>query len=68
VDLISLKFGQYRANLIARIEFVSSISYTFLPNTDFQFLFTRIFEATCHSTPGLIIAQKIKDTTNVKPQ
>jgi hypothetical protein len=35
VDLISSKIGQYRANLISRIEFVSSISYKFLLNTDF---------------------------------
>ena len=32
-DLISSKFGQYRVNLISRIEFVSSVSYKFLPNT-----------------------------------
>jgi hypothetical protein len=30
---ISPKIWQYRANLISRIEFVSSISYKFLPNT-----------------------------------
>jgi hypothetical protein len=34
-DFISSKIGQYRANLISRIEFVSSVSYKFLPNTDF---------------------------------
>ena len=33
-DFISSKIGQYRANLISRIEFVSSVSYKFLPNTD----------------------------------
>jgi len=33
-DIIS-KIGQYRVNLISRIEFVSSASYKFLPNTDF---------------------------------
>jgi hypothetical protein len=33
-DFISSKTGQYRANLISRIEFVSSVSYKFLPNTD----------------------------------
>jgi len=32
-DLISSKSGQYRVNLISRIEFVSSVSYKFLPNT-----------------------------------
>jgi len=32
-DLISSKTGQYRVNLISRIEFVSSVSYKFLPNT-----------------------------------
>jgi len=31
--LISSKFGQDRVNLISRIEFVSSVSYKFLPNT-----------------------------------
>jgi len=33
-DFISSKTGQYRANLISRIEFVSSVSYKFLPSTD----------------------------------
>jgi hypothetical protein len=33
-DFISSKIGQYRANFISRIEFVSSVSYKFLPNTD----------------------------------
>ena len=32
-DLISSKSGQYRVNLISRIEFVSSVSYKFLSNT-----------------------------------
>jgi len=32
-DLISTKIGQYRVNLISRIEFVSSASYKFVPNT-----------------------------------
>jgi hypothetical protein len=32
-NLISSKSGQYRVNLISRIEFVSSMSYKFLPNT-----------------------------------
>jgi len=32
-DLISSKSGQHRVNLISRIEFVSSVSYKFLPNT-----------------------------------
>jgi len=32
-DLISSKTGQYKVNLILRIEFVSSVSYKFLPNT-----------------------------------
>ena len=32
-NFISSKIGQYRANLILRIEFVSSMSYKFLPNT-----------------------------------
>ena len=33
-DLISSKIGQYRVNLISRIEFVSSVSYQFLPTTN----------------------------------
>ena len=37
-DLISSKSGQHRVNLILRIEFVSSVSYKFLPNTQLQFL------------------------------
>jgi len=32
-DFISSNIGQYRANLISRIEFVSTVSYKFLPNT-----------------------------------
>ena len=32
-DLISSKIVQYRANLISRTEYVSSVSYKFLPNT-----------------------------------
>jgi len=31
---ISSKIGQYKANLVSRIEFVSSVSYKFLPNTN----------------------------------
>ena len=36
-DLISSKSGQYRGNLISRIEFVSSVSYKFLPNTQIPY-------------------------------
>ena len=32
-DLISSKTGQYSVNLISRTEFVSTVSYKFLPNT-----------------------------------
>jgi len=32
-DFISSKLGQYRANVISRIELVSSVPYKFLPNT-----------------------------------
>ena len=32
-DFIYTKTGQYRANLISRIEFMSSVSYKFLPHT-----------------------------------
>jgi len=34
-DLHLLKIGQYKNNLTSRIEFVASVSYKFLPNTDF---------------------------------
>ena len=47
-NLISSKIGQYRINLISRIEFVSSVSYKFLPNTHFYFLIACIYDATCH--------------------
>ena len=47
-DLISSKIGQYRVNLISRIEFVSSVSYKFLPNTHLYFLIAWIYYATCH--------------------
>jgi hypothetical protein len=33
-ELIFSKIGQYMVNLISRNEFVSSVSYKFLPNTD----------------------------------
>jgi hypothetical protein len=33
-DFIYSKIGQYKANLISRIEFVISVSYKFLPNTN----------------------------------
>lgn len=33
-DLIFSKIGQYRANLISRIEFVSTVSYKFITNTN----------------------------------
>jgi len=48
-DLISSKTGQYNVNLIWRIEFVSSVSYKFLPNTHLYFLIACIYDATCHS-------------------
>jgi hypothetical protein len=47
-DLISSNTGQYRVKLISRIEFVSSLSYKFLPNTYLQFLIVCIYDATCH--------------------
>ena len=47
-DLISTKIGQYKVNLISRIEFVSSVSYQFLPNTHLYFLIACIYDATCH--------------------
>jgi hypothetical protein len=33
-DLLCYTIGQYRDNLISKIEFVSSVSYKFLPNTN----------------------------------
>jgi len=48
-DFIFSKIGQYRANLISRIEFVSTVSYKFLPNTHTCIsLFACIYDATCH--------------------
>jgi len=47
-DLISSKSGQYRVYLILRIEFVSSVTYKFLPNTHFYFLIVCFYDATCH--------------------
>ena len=44
----SSKIGQYRANLISRTEFVSSVSYKFIPNTNLCFLIPCIYNATCH--------------------
>jgi len=47
-DFISSKIGQYRVDLISRNEFVSSISYKFLPNTHLYFLIPCTYDATCH--------------------
>ena len=46
--LISSKIRQCRANLISRNEFVSSVSYKFLPNTHLYFLIACIHDDTCH--------------------
>ena len=47
-DFIYSKTGQCNANLISRIEFVSLISYKFLPFTAFYFLIACIYDVTCH--------------------
>ena len=46
--LISSKIVHYRVNLISKIEFVSSVSYKFRPNTHLQVLIACIYDATCH--------------------
>jgi hypothetical protein len=58
------KIGRYMANLSSRIEFVTSVSHKFLPNTDFYFLITFIFDATFVRVH--FMAQKITRTTRVK--
>ena len=62
------KIGQYRIKLISRIEFVSSVSYKFLPNTQLYFLIACIYEVTATAVTVRVIAQKTTDTTHVKPQ
>jgi hypothetical protein len=42
------KIGQDNGNLISRTEFVTLVSYNFLPNRDFHFPITFIFDAMCH--------------------
>jgi len=64
----SYKIGQYRIKLISRIEFVSSVSYKFLPNTQLYFLIACIYEVTATAVTVRVIAQKTTDTTHVKPQ
>ena len=67
-DLIASKSGQYRVNLISIIEFISSVPYKFLSNTHLYFLIACIHDDTCTSITVHVIAQKITDTTHVKPQ
>jgi len=67
------KRGQYRANLISRTDFVSSVSYKFLPNTNLYSLITCIYDATCHlplatCVTVFVTAQKMTDTTHIKTQ
>ena len=59
-----LKIGRYLANLSSRIEFVTPVSHKFLPNADFYFLITFIFDATFVCVH--FMAQKITRTTQVK--
>ena len=76
-DLISSKIGQYWANLISRIEFVSSVSYIYI------YIYIYIYFYQTHAGSSLllaftmplatsvtvhVIAQKITDTPHVKPQ
>jgi len=51
-------------NLISRIEFVTLVSYKFIPNTDFYFLTTYIFDASrvCVN----VTTQKITRTTHAQ--
>ena len=72
-DLIFSKSGQQIVNLISRIEFVSSVSYKFLPNTNLYSLITCIYDATCHlplatCVTVFVTAQKMTDTTHIKTQ
>jgi hypothetical protein len=45
-DVISSKIGKYRANLFSRIEFVSTVSYKFLPHTNLYFILLLAFTMT----------------------
>jgi hypothetical protein len=47
-DLISSKIGQNRVQMVSGIEFVSTLSYKFLPNTHMYFLLACNYDATCH--------------------
>jgi len=46
-DSCEPKIGRDKGNLISRTEFVTLVSYNFLPNRDFYFLITFIFDAMC---------------------
>jgi Cu/Ag efflux pump CusA len=70
-DLISSKIGQYWANLISRMEFVSSVSYIYIyfyrthAGSSLLLAFTMPLAT---SVTVHVIAQKITDTPHVKPQ
>jgi hypothetical protein len=66
--LISSKIGQYSVNLISRIEFVSSVSYKFLPNKHLYFLVVAFTTPSATSVTVYVLAQKRTDTTHIKPQ
>jgi hypothetical protein len=68
-DLISSNIGQHRVNLISRIVFVSSGSYNFFYQTNTcNFLSLAFTMPLATSVTVHVIAQKITDTTHVKPQ
>jgi len=67
-DLISSKIGQYRGNLISRIEFVSSVSYTFLLTHTCSSLLLAFKTPLATSVTVHVTVQKITHTTHVTPQ
>jgi len=67
-DLISSKSGQCRVNLISRIEFVSLVRINFYQTHTFSSLLLAFTMPLATSVTMHVIAQKITDTTHVKPQ
>jgi hypothetical protein len=65
---LSSKIGQYRANLISRIEFISSVSITIHQTQTFSSWTLAFTMALATSVPAHIIAQRITETTHFKLQ
>jgi len=66
-DLISSKIGQYRVNLISKIEFFYQCLINFYQTHTFNSLLLAFTMPLVTSVTVQVITQKITDTTHVKP-